>query len=121
MRRRREFPVIQSILQDVRYALRGMRRSPGFTAVAVAILAVAIGINAGVFTIARVVLFGGSPGLAASVGFARLLQSQLFSVSSTDPATYAATSIILIAVALFACIPARRAMRVDPAVAFRHE
>ena len=61
-------------------------------------------------------------GLAASVGFNRLLQSQLFSVSSTDPATYAMTSIVLITVALVAClIPARRAMRVDPAVALRHE
>jgi putative ABC transport system permease protein len=61
-------------------------------------------------------------GLAASVGFNRLLQSQLFSVSSTDPTTYALTSVVLIAVALFAClIPAQRAMRVDPAVALRHE
>lgn len=61
-------------------------------------------------------------GLAGSLGFNRLLQSQLFSVSSTDPATYALTSIVLIAVALFAClIPARRAMSVDPVVALRHE
>ena len=68
------------------------------------------------------VITGLLTGLAASVGFNRLLQSQLFSVSSTDPATYAVTSIVLIAAALFAClIPARRAMRVDPAVALRHE
>ncbi len=61
-------------------------------------------------------------GLVASLAFNRLLRSQLFSVSSTDPATYAVTSIVLIAVALLAClIPARRAMRVDPAVALRHE
>ena len=61
-------------------------------------------------------------GLVASLAFNRLLQSQLFSVSSTDPATYAVTSIVLVAVALLAClIPARRAMRVDPAVALRHE
>ena len=61
-------------------------------------------------------------GLAASAGFNRLLQSQLFLVSSTDPATYAVTSIVLNAAALFAClIPARRAMRVDPVVALRHE
>ena len=61
-------------------------------------------------------------GLAASMVFNRLLRSQLFSVSPTDPATYALTSIVLIAVALFAClIPARRAMRVDPAVALRNE
>lgn len=49
------------LLQDVRYAFRGIRRSPGFTAVAIATLALAIGINAGVFTIARTVLFGGYP------------------------------------------------------------
>lgn len=68
------------------------------------------------------VVTGMVTGLAASVGFNRLLQSQLFSISSTDPATYAVTSVVLIAVALFAClIPARRAMRVDPAVALRHE
>jgi putative ABC transport system permease protein len=61
-------------------------------------------------------------GLAASLAFDRLLQAQLFSVSSTDPVTCAVTSIVLIAVALFAClIPARRAMRVAPAVALRHE
>jgi putative ABC transport system permease protein len=61
-------------------------------------------------------------GLAASIGFNRLLQSQLFSLSSTDPATYVVTSMVLIAVALFAClIPARRAMLVDPAVALRQE
>lgn len=61
-------------------------------------------------------------GLVASLAFNRLLQSELFSVSSTDPTTYAVTSIALIAVALLAClIPAGRAMRVDPAVALRHE
>jgi putative ABC transport system permease protein len=68
------------------------------------------------------VLTGLAAGLAASVGFVRLLQSQLFSISSTDPVAYAATSVVLIAVALVAClIPAHRAMRVEPAVALRHE
>jgi hypothetical protein len=61
VRERRGFPVLQSVLQDIRYALRGMGRSPGFTTVAVMTLAVAIGINAGVFTIAGTVLFGGYP------------------------------------------------------------
>src|SRR3984885_4662736 len=55
------FGGIESVLQDIRYALRGMRRSPGFTTVAVMTLAVAIGINAGVFTVAGTVLFGGYP------------------------------------------------------------
>ena len=63
MHKRRGFPIFQSVFQDIRYALRGMRRSPGFTTVAVMTLAVAIGINAGVFTVAGTVLFGGYPGV----------------------------------------------------------
>lgn len=63
LRERRGFPALSSVLQDIRYALRTMGRSPGYTAVAVITLAVAIGINTGVFTIARTVLFGGYPGV----------------------------------------------------------
>lgn len=61
-------------------------------------------------------------GLAASVAVNRILQSQLVGVSPYDPVTMAGAPVVLILVALLAClIPARRAMNVDPAVALRHE
>jgi ABC-type lipoprotein release transport system permease subunit len=61
-------------------------------------------------------------GLAASLGVNRVLQSQLVGVSPYDPVTLAAAPAVLILIALLACqIPSRRAMRVDPAVALRHD
>jgi predicted permease len=59
-------------------------------------------------------------GTAASWIVARLLRSQLFGVSSTDPATFVAMIVIVMAVALISgYLPARRASRIDPTVAFR--
>jgi putative ABC transport system permease protein len=61
-------------------------------------------------------------GLAASLAVNRILRSQLVGVSPYDPITMAGAPVVLILVALLAClIPARRAMNVDPAVALRHE
>jgi putative ABC transport system permease protein len=61
-------------------------------------------------------------GLAASLALTRILASQLFAVSALDPPTFTWVALLLIAVAVAACyIPARRAMRVDPVVALRHE
>jgi len=61
-------------------------------------------------------------GLAASLAVNRILQSQLVGVSPYDPITLAAAAVVLILVALLAChMPARRAMKVDPAVALRHD
>jgi hypothetical protein len=61
-------------------------------------------------------------GLAASVAVNRVLKSELVQVSPDDPLTLIATSAVLIFSAALGCwIPARRAMRVDPAVALRHD
>jgi putative ABC transport system permease protein len=61
-------------------------------------------------------------GLGAGFGITRYLESMLFGVRPVDPLTFAAVVILLFTVALIACyLPARRASRVDPMVALRHQ
>jgi putative ABC transport system permease protein len=61
-------------------------------------------------------------GIAGSIGLTRLLASQLYRTSATDPAAFAIVSVVLIAVAGVAVlVPATRAARVDPVIALREE
>src|SRR5579859_1170043 len=61
-------------------------------------------------------------GIATALGLTRLLKSLLYEVSATDPLIFGAVSIGLLAVSLAAkYIPARRATRMDPLDALRHE
>ncbi len=61
-------------------------------------------------------------GLVAAFGVSRVLASLLFQITPTDPVTFIAISALLAVVTLIACIlPARRAMRLDPATALRSE
>ncbi len=68
------------------------------------------------------VLLGVAIGIPAAVGLTRVIASRLFGVTPTDPATFAAASVLFVGTALLACsIPARRATKVDPLVALRAE
>ncbi|HET9400931.1 MAG TPA: ABC transporter permease [Candidatus Acidoferrales bacterium] len=78
----------------------------------------------------RMVLAGGmipvwvgiAVGVGAALALARLIQSFLFGVKPTDPATFVAVALAFSAAALLACYqPARRATRVDPVIALRAE
>ena len=70
----------------------------------------------------RPVLIGAGLGLAVAIGTSRLMANLLFEVQPRDPATYGAVAATVLIVALLACyVPARRVLRVDPAIALRAE
>ena len=61
-------------------------------------------------------------GVVASIALTRALTILVFDVSLTDPLTYVVVAVILMLTALLACyLPARRATKVDPMIALRHE
>jgi ABC-type antimicrobial peptide transport system permease subunit len=70
----------------------------------------------------RLALIGIAIGIAGALALTKLIASLLYAVKPTDPLTFLGVALLLGLTALLACyIPARRAMRVDPMIALRHE
>jgi putative ABC transport system permease protein len=75
-----------------------------------------------VFGGARLALIGIAAGTLGGIALTRLIRSQLYGVTPTDPLAFASVAVLLCAVGLAACyIPARRAAMIDPMTALRHE
>ena len=70
----------------------------------------------------RLALAGVVIGLIGAFALTRLIAGMLFGVQPNDAVSFTGMALLLISIALLACyVPARRAMRLDPVVALRHE
>lgn len=111
-----EFRFMDTLLQDIRYAARGLRKAPGFTAVATITLMLGIGVNTTIFSIVNTILL--SPLSVEEPG--RIVA--VYGISPVDVVAFGGAIGLLTLIALLAnYIPARRAARIDPTIALRSE
>src|SRR5438093_8802733 len=106
---------MQTLLQDLRVGMRMLRRSPGFSILAILCLTLGIGTNAAVLSWIEGILI-------LAVATAKIVSGILYGVGALDPVAFTVAPAVLTVAALIATwLPARRATRVNPAQALRAE
>jgi hypothetical protein len=117
------------LVHDLAYAARVLRKTPGFAISTAITIALGIGAATAIFSVTDAVLLRPlpyrNPGrlvLAAAFGLTRLMTSMLVGVPATDPATFAAMTLLFFLIAAVASwVPARRAAALDPTAALRED
>jgi ABC-type antimicrobial peptide transport system permease subunit len=118
------------MLNEIKLALRGLTKSPGFTIIAIAMLALTIGANSAVFSLINALLVRPLPHqqpAKLALSWEQFASQALDRIPVSppeypfDPTTFIFVTITLAAVALLASyIPALRATRADPIIALSH-
>lgn len=104
-----QWATLESIWADIRFALRQLRRSPGFTCAAILTLALAIGANAVVFGVLNALIL-------------RPLAFIVYEATPRDPLVLVGVVVAMCLLGLLATwIPAQRALSVDPLILLREE
>jgi len=112
--------MIASIVQDIRYALRQLRKSPGFALTAVAVLALGLGADKAVFTLIDGILLRPLPYAQAGRLVAVNTSSQNGFNSLHDALTFGSVIAVLASVSLMAAwIPACNAAQIEPGKTLR--
>jgi hypothetical protein len=125
--RRKEEIVMTSLINNIRYGLRQIRRSPGFAATVILTMALGVGANVVVFSVLNALgrpmqLLGSLGGLLVGGLSSKVLASIVYQATPRDPLVLVGVLVSMSSIGLVAAwIPARRALAVEPSMLLREE